>query len=45
MLVKLPFDNAGVVAAHAPGMIKRLQREDRAILEKWIATLPGREAP
>jgi len=37
---KLPFDNAGVVAAHAPGILRRLQGEDRETLEKWVATLP-----
>jgi hypothetical protein len=37
---KLPFDDPTVVAAHAPGMMRRLQGEDRATLEKWIASLP-----
>ena len=37
---KLPFDNRTVVAEHAPGMLKRLKGEDRAVLEAWVATLP-----
>jgi hypothetical protein len=37
---KLPFDNAGVVAAHAPGILRRLKGEDRAAVEKWMASLP-----
>jgi cytochrome c553 len=39
---KLPFDRPAVVAEHAPGMMKRLKGEDRATLEQWIATLPGK---
>jgi hypothetical protein len=41
---KLPFDNPGVVAAHAPGMMRRLKGEDREALEKWIASLPPNSA-
>jgi hypothetical protein len=43
---KLPFDNRVVVAEHAPGMMKRLKGEDRAILEAWVATLsPASSVP
>ncbi len=40
---KLPFDNRTVVADHAPGMMKRLKGEDRAILEAWVrsSSSPG----
>ena len=42
---KLPFDDRTVVADHAPGMMKRLKGEDRAVLETWVATLPSPGAP
>jgi hypothetical protein len=42
---KLPFDSRTVVAAHAPGMMKRLKGEDRAILEAWVATLTSTGTP
>jgi hypothetical protein len=38
---KLPFDSRTVVAEHAPGMMKRLKGEDRAILEAWVASQPS----
>lgn len=40
MYEKLPFDNAGVVAAHPEGILKRLKDADREAVEKWLATLP-----
>ena len=42
---KLPFDNPEVVAAHVPGMMRRLKGEDRETLEKWAATRPDVAAP
>ncbi len=41
---KLPFDDAAVVAAHRAGVLKRLKGEDRAAVERWLASLPATPA-
>jgi hypothetical protein len=36
---RLPFDNARVVSAHSPGILRRLKGEDRTAFEQWLATV------
>jgi hypothetical protein len=39
---KLPFDQPSVVASHSAGVLRRLQGENKEVVEKWLATLsPG----
>jgi cytochrome c553 len=40
MYDRLPFENPQVVADHRAGVLRRLKGEDRAAVEKWLATLP-----
>ncbi len=40
MYDRLPFENPLVVAGHRAGVLRRLKGEDRAAVEKWLATLP-----
>ena len=40
MYERLPFDDAGVVAAHPEGVLKRLKDADREAVQKWLASLP-----
>lgn len=40
MYDRLPFENPQVVAGHRAGVLRRLKGEDRATVEKWLATLP-----
>ena len=39
MYARLPFDDPKVVSSHSPGILKRLKGDDRAALEKWLATV------
>ncbi len=39
MYARLPFDDPKVVASHSEGVLKRLKGEDRATMERWLATL------
>jgi len=41
MYERLPFENPQVVAGHRAGVLRRLKGEDRAAVEKWLATLPA----
>ena len=40
MYASLPFDKSETIASHRDGVLKRLKGEDRAALEKWLASLP-----
>jgi hypothetical protein len=40
MYDKLPFDDAGVVASHAEGILKRLKGSEKEAVERWLAGLP-----
>ena len=40
MYDRLPFDRAETIASHREGVLKRLKGDDRAAVEKWLATLP-----
>jgi cytochrome c553 len=40
MYGSLPFDKAETISSHREGVLKRLQGDDRAAVEKWLATLP-----
>jgi hypothetical protein len=42
---KLPFDDPSVVAAYEAGIVRRLKGDDRAAVEKWVASLPNRPSP
>ena len=39
MYARLPFDDAKVVSSHSAGVLRRLKGEDRAAMEKWLASL------
>lgn len=41
MYERLPFDDAGAVAAHSGPIAKRLKGSDREALERWVASLPA----
>jgi hypothetical protein len=45
MYARLPFDNPDVVSSHSPGVLRRLKGEDRAAMEKWLASLAPAAAP
>jgi cytochrome c553 len=40
MYGSLPFDKGQTIASHREGILKRLKGDDRAAVEKWLATLP-----
>ena len=40
MYGSLPFDKAETISSHREGVLKRLKGDDRAAVEKWLATLP-----
>ena len=40
MYGSLPFDRAETIASHREGVLKRLNGDDRAAVEKWLACLP-----
>jgi hypothetical protein len=44
MYERLPFDRPEVVSSHADGIRRRLKGEDLQALERWLATLPGKDA-
>jgi len=39
MYARLPFDDPNVVSSHSSGVLRRLKGEDRAAMEKWLASL------
>jgi len=39
MYARLPFDDPKVVSSHSSGVLRRLKEEDRAAMEKWLASL------
>jgi hypothetical protein len=39
MYARLPFDDPQVVSSHSAGVLRRLKGEDRAAMEKWLASL------
>jgi hypothetical protein len=39
MYARLPFDDPQVVSSHAQGVLRRLNGDDRAAMEKWLAGL------
>ena len=39
MYARLPFDDPKVVSSHSSGVLRRLKGEDRAAMEKWLASL------
>jgi len=45
MYASLPFDKSETIASHREGVLKRLKGDDRAAVEKWLATLPQAQAP
>lgn len=40
MYASLPFDKSETIASHREGVLKRLKGDDRAAVEKWLASLP-----
>ena len=40
MYGSLPFDKGETIASHREGVLKRLKGDDRAAVEKWLASLP-----
>jgi hypothetical protein len=40
MYSKMPFDRGETIASHPEGVLKRLKGEERAAVEKWLASLP-----
>ena len=40
MYGSLPFDKGETIASHQEGVLKRLKGDDRAAVEKWLASLP-----
>jgi hypothetical protein len=40
MYGSLPFDKGETIASHRDGVLKRLKGDDRAAVEKWLASLP-----
>jgi hypothetical protein len=40
MYGSLPFDKGETIASHREGILKRLKGDDRAAVEKWLASLP-----
>jgi hypothetical protein len=45
MYGSLPFDKSETIASHREGVLKRLKGDDRAAVEKWLASLPQTRAP
>jgi hypothetical protein len=45
MYARLPFDDPQVVSSHAQGVLRRLNGDDRAAMEKWLAGLAPAGAP
>ena len=45
MYDRLPFDRGETIASHGEGVLKRLKGDDRAAVEKWLATLRLPPAP
>jgi hypothetical protein len=39
MYARLPFDDSRVVASNSEGVLRRLNGDDRAAMEKWLAGL------
>jgi hypothetical protein len=39
MYASLPFDKAQTISSHRPGVLKRLKGDDRAAVERWLASL------
>ena len=44
MYGSLPFDKGETIASHPEGVLKRLKGDDRAAVEKWLASLPQPKA-
>ncbi len=44
MYGSLPFDKGETIASHREGILKRLKGDDRAAVERWLATLPQAQA-
>ena len=44
MYGSLPFDKGETIASHREGVLKRLKGDDRAAVEKWLASLPQPKA-
>jgi cytochrome c553 len=44
MYDSLPFDKGQTITSHSEGVLKRLKGDDRAAVEKWLATLPQAQA-
>ena len=42
MYGSMPFDRGETIASHREGVLKRLKGDDRAAVEKWLATLPSK---
>src|SRR5262245_4170398 len=42
MYERLPFDDPETVASHPEGILRRLKGDDRAIVERWIASRAAR---
>ena len=40
MYGSLPFDKGDTIASHREGVLKRLKGDDRAAVERWLASLP-----
>jgi hypothetical protein len=40
MYGSMPFDRGETIASHREGVLKRLKGDDRAAVEKWLASLP-----
>jgi cytochrome c553 len=40
MYGSLPFDKGETISSHREGVVKRLKGDDRAAVEKWLASLP-----
>ncbi len=40
MYSSMPFDRAETIASHREGILKRLKGDERAAVEKWLASIP-----
>ena len=40
MYASLPFDKSETISSHRAGILKRLKGDDRAAVERWLASLP-----
>jgi uncharacterized membrane protein len=45
MYARMPFDDPQVVSSHAQGILRRLNGDDRAAMEKWLAGLATAGGP